>query len=89
MNSKVKLGRAIRALAVGTVAGALATASAQAQLREAIGTSQQTASDTAASQERIDQIDDQTEALVREYRATLKQLDQRALLFVIALQPVK
>jgi len=76
MNSKAKLGRLVRVLAAGTVAGALATAAAEAQLREAIGTSQQTASDAAASQGRIDEIDTQTEGLVREYRAVLKQLDR-------------
>ena len=76
MNSRVQFGRIIRIVAAGAVSAAMASASAHAQLREAIGTSQQTSSDAAASQGRIDQIDRETEGLVREYRATLKQLDR-------------
>ncbi len=54
---------------------AICSAPAQAQFRDALGVSQQTADDTARSQQRIDQLDDQTAALLNEYRANLKQLD--------------
>ena len=50
--------------------------SAQAQvLEQAIGVSQETAAEAAASQDRINTLDDQTSAIVREFRATLRQID--------------
>lgn len=76
MNKRVLASRALRGAALGAAATVALVASAEAQLREAISTSQQTSSESAASQGRIDDIDTQTEALVREYRATLKQLDR-------------
>lgn len=58
------------------VAIAIATGMpAQAQFRSALDTSQTTAKDTKASQQRIDQLDDQTARLVNDYRANLKQLE--------------
>ncbi len=50
-------------------------ASAQAQFNTALDTSERTARDTATSQQRIDQLDDQTAALLNDYRANLKQLE--------------
>lgn len=50
-------------------------ASAQAQFNDALGTSERTARDTATSQQRIDQLDDQTAVLLNDYRANLKQLE--------------
>jgi len=48
---------------------------AQAQFKSALDTSRTTARDTKASQQRIDQLDDQTAALLNDYRANLKQLE--------------
>ncbi len=54
---------------------AVLSAPAQAQFRSAIQESDTTARDTARSQQRIDQLDDQTAALLNDYRANLKQLE--------------
>ncbi len=54
---------------------ALVSAPAHAQFKPALDTSQQTQRDTAASQQRIDQLDEQTATLLNEYRANLKQLE--------------
>jgi len=54
---------------------AVLSAPAQAQFKSALDTSQQTARDSAASQQRIDQLDDQTATLLNDYRANLKQLE--------------
>ncbi|MBT8471720.1 MAG: DUF3450 domain-containing protein [Marinicaulis sp.] len=66
-----------RAGLLGSAALALAvmSAPAQAQFKSALDTSEQTARETAASQQRIDQLDDQTAALLNDYRANLKQLE--------------
>ena len=50
-------------------------APAQAQLDPALDLSERTARDTATSQQRIDQLDDQTARLLNDYRANLKQLE--------------
>ncbi len=66
-----------RAAILGSTAVMLAMicAPAQAQFKPAIDTSQQTQRDTAKSQQRIDQLDDQTATLLNDYRANLKQLE--------------
>lgn len=66
-----------KAAILGSAAVMLAAfgAPAQAQFKPALDTSEQTARDTAASQQRIDQLDDQTAALLNDYRANLKQLE--------------
>ena len=67
----------IRLLGSAIAVAAFATAApATAQLQSAISASQQTAADTAQSQARIDQLDDETARLLQDYRAELKQLDQ-------------
>lgn len=50
-------------------------APAYAQFSSALDTSRQTASEAKKSQQRIDQLDDQTAALLNDYRANLKQLE--------------
>ena len=50
-------------------------APAQAQFKSSLDTSRQIANETKASQKRIDQLDDQTTALLNDYRANLKQLE--------------
>lgn len=50
-------------------------APAHAQFSNALDTSQQTANEGKASQQRIDQLDEQTATLLNEYRANLKQLE--------------
>ena len=57
-------------------AALLVSGPAFAQLSTAISTSQQAASETAQSQSRIDQLDDETARLLQDYRAELKQLEQ-------------
>ncbi len=66
-----------RAAILGSTAVLLAMicAPVQAQFKSAIDTSQQTQRDTARSQQRIDQLDDQTARLLNDYRANLKQLE--------------
>lgn len=66
-----------RVAILGSAAAMLAVigAPAQAQFRSALQESEATARDTAASQKRIDQLDDQTAALLNDYRANLKQLE--------------
>lgn len=50
-------------------------APAFAQFSPALDTSRQTANEAKASQQRIDQLDEQTAALLNDYRANLKQLE--------------
>ncbi len=66
-----------RAAILGSTAAVLAflSAPAHAQFKDALGVSDQTAKDTATSQQRIDQLDDQTARLLNDYRANLKQLE--------------
>ncbi|MEZ5893274.1 MAG: DUF3450 domain-containing protein [Parvularculaceae bacterium] len=66
-----------RSAILGSAAAVFAVvcAPAQAQFRSALDESSATARDTAASQQRIDQLDDQTAALLNDYRANLKQLE--------------
>ncbi len=68
MTKKAILGSAAVALAV-------LSAPAQAQFRSAIQESEATARETASSQQRIDQLDDETGRLLNDYRANLKQLE--------------
>ncbi len=66
-----------RSAILGSAAAALAvlSAPAEAQFRSALDESKATANETAASQQRIDQLDDQTARLLNDYRANLKQLE--------------
>lgn len=66
-----------RVAILGSAAAMIAVigAPAQAQFRSALQESEATAKETAASQKRIDQLDDQTAALLNDYRANLKQLE--------------
>lgn len=54
---------------------AVMNAPAQAQFQSALQESETTATETKRSQQRIDQLDDQTAALLNDYRANLKQLE--------------
>lgn len=51
------------------------SAPAAAQFKPSLNESRATANEAKASQKRIDQLDDQTTALVNDYRANLKQLE--------------
>ncbi len=66
-----------RVAILGSAAVLLAglSAPAQAQFNSALDVSERTARDTETSQQRIDQLDDQTAALLNDYRANLKQLE--------------
>lgn len=59
---------------VAAIAVALA-APASAQFSNALGEARTTANEARASQQRIDQLDDQTASLLNDYRANLKQLE--------------
>ena len=54
---------------------AVMSAPAQAQFRSALQESEATANESARSQQRIDELDDQTARLLNDYRANLKQLE--------------
>ena len=62
---------------LGSAAMVLAVISvpAQAQFKSALDTSERTARESATSQQRVDSLDDQTAALLNDYRANLKQLE--------------
>lgn len=62
---------------LGSAAAILAVlgAPAHAQFSATLSESQATARETKASQQRIDQLDDQTAALLNDYRANVKQLE--------------
>ncbi|MEZ5920687.1 MAG: DUF3450 domain-containing protein [Parvularculaceae bacterium] len=66
-----------RALFLGSTAAMLVALSAPAfaQFKSALSESETTAKEAKASQQRVDQLDDQTATLVNDYRANLKQLD--------------
>ncbi len=59
------------AMAMAAVLGA----TAQAQFKPSLNESQATANEAARSQQRIDQLDDQTASLINDYRANLRQLE--------------
>ncbi len=69
MNRLAFLG-SVAALAIGMSAPAIAQ-----QFTSAVNEAQATANEAKASQQRIDQLDDQTSVLVNDYRANLKQLE--------------
>ncbi|MEQ8751061.1 MAG: DUF3450 domain-containing protein [Amphiplicatus sp.] len=62
---------------LGSVAAALValSAPASAQFSTALQESEATAKEGKASQQRVDQLDDQTASLLNDYRANLKQLE--------------
>jgi hypothetical protein len=64
-----------RALVLGSAAAMMFAAPALAQFSSALNESEATAREAKASQQRIDQLDDQTTALINDYRANLKQLE--------------
>lgn len=59
------------ALAMAAILGA----PAQAQFKSSLSESQTTANEAARSQQQVDRLDDQTQRLLNDYRANLKQLD--------------
>lgn len=67
----------MRALVLGSTAAmaALFGGAAFAQFSSALNESEATAREAKASQTRIEQLDDQTTALINDYRANLKQLE--------------
>ncbi len=66
-----------RALVLGSAAAMFIAcgAPAFAQFSSALNESEATAKEAKASQQRVEQLDDQTTALVNDYRANLKQLE--------------
>ena len=59
------------AIAMAAVLGT----TANAQFKSSLNESQATANEAAKSQQRVDQLDDQTASLVNDYRANLRQLE--------------
>ena len=66
-----------RTLVLGTAAAIAAAlgSPAFAQFSSALNESEATAKEAKASQQRVEQLDDQTTALINDYRANLKQLE--------------
>jgi hypothetical protein len=66
-----------RALVLGSAAAMLVAmgAPAFAQFSSALNESEATAREAKASQQRVEQLDDQTSQLINDYRANLKQLE--------------
>jgi len=62
--------------AMAAAMGVVGVVPASAQLSQALQTSRQTVDEAAASQQRVDQLDSQTQNLLNDYRANLKQLEQ-------------
>ena len=66
-------------LMLAGLAGVLMTAPASAQLESALNTAKASTSASAASQQRVERLDDEADTAVREYRAVLQQKDNIAL----------
>ena len=66
-------------LMLAGLAGALMTSPASAQLESALNTAKASTSASAASQQRVERLDDEADNAVREYRAVLQQKDNIAL----------
>lgn len=64
-----------RALVLGAAMMVAMSAPAFAQFSSALDESEATAKEAKASQQRIEQLDDQTTSLINDYRANLKQLE--------------
>ncbi len=62
-------------LMLASVAGLLMSAPASAQLESALRTATSSTSASAASQQRVERLDDEADQMVREYRAVLQQKD--------------
>jgi len=66
-------------LMLAGLAGVLMTAPASAQLESALNTAKASTSASAASQQRVERLDDEADTAVREFRAVLQQKDNIAL----------
>jgi len=66
-------------LMLAGLAGVLMTSPASAQLESALNTAKASTSASAASQQRVERLDDEADTAVREYRAVLQQKDNIAL----------
>jgi len=66
-------------LMLASVAGLLMSTSASAQLESALTTAKSSTAASAASQQRVERLDDEADQSVREYRAVLQQTDNIAL----------
>ena len=66
-------------LMLAGLAGVVMTAPASAQLESALNTAKASTSASAASQQRVERLDDEADTAVREYRAVLQQKDNIAL----------
>jgi hypothetical protein len=74
----LKSSTAKRFLLLGA-AGLIMSGTAQAQLESALNTAKASSSASAASQQRIEGLDDEADQAVREFRAVLQQKDNIAL----------
>ncbi|MGF1462121.1 MAG: DUF3450 domain-containing protein [Maricaulaceae bacterium] len=72
MNILLTIGRASALAALGVFTCGVANA----QLNQAIQVGQQSTSEGAQTQERIDGLDDEADALARQYRAVLQQIER-------------
>ena len=70
----LKFSIAKRLMLVG-VAGLVLTAPAHAQLESALRAATSSTTSSAASQQRVERLDDEADTMIREYRAVLQQTD--------------
>ena len=66
-------------LMLASVVGLMTAAPASAQLESALNTAKASTSASAASQQRVERLDDEADTAVREFRAVLQQKDNIAL----------
>ena len=66
-------------LMLAGIMGALMSAPASAQLESALNTAKASTAASAASQQRVESLDDEADTAVREFRAVLQQKDNIAL----------
>jgi len=71
----LKISIAKGALLASGLAGLVLATPAQAQLEQALQTAKRSTAQSAASQQRVADLDDSAEANKREYRAVLQQID--------------
>ncbi len=62
-------------LMLAGVAGLVLTAPAHAQLESALRAATSSTASSAASQQRVERLDDEADTMIREYRAVLQQID--------------
>ena len=71
----------LRSLALGTVLTGFLAVPCYAQLDSALNAAKSSTQSSAASQQRVESLDDEADNMLREYRAVLQQRDNICLLY--------